>query len=131
MDYKEFENKEQERFLNRFYNFRDVKPLIPNITLDIHPSVKAQTKKGIQQGIDRYMNEKSSVQTFYLTDMAEFYYNRSIAEEIAKNLQHTHKDLLNIEIYSKDVNEAYITFIYQDSIDKFNEKFKFPKRKFT
>lgn len=129
MDYKEFESKEQRRFFNQVYSFKEVRCLLTNITKHDYPYVIVLTKKGLQNGIEKYVG-KTDVPSIYLTDLLEWYFDRTIAEEISIVLKRTHKNLLNIESYSLDVNEAYAKFIYQDSVDRFREEFNLPKRIF-
>jgi hypothetical protein len=122
MDYKEFEDREQEQFLTEWATYKNTKMLIPNLTLNTHPLVRSSTKTGIKQGIEDFMKPHDAP-TVYLVDFSGNDFDVAVEAALLEQLQKEHPSLKNLEEYSSDTSGAYSNFMYQTSLDKFREIF--------
>lgn len=129
MNHKEFESNEQNRFLDTWYNLENTKLLVPSLTIEQYPSVRLCTKKGLEQGVEKFLKDYSDVDSIYrlkLDDLRKFYFDKPAEAEILAELKKKHEALENIDVFAEDVSGAYSNFVYQDSVYKFEEKFKIP-----
>lgn len=120
MDIKSFEDTEQERFLNKYYGFEEVKAVIRIITREQYPVLREKTKKGLEDGVEDFLKKgENKSKILYLADIRKFAFDNSTENRINKALEGF--ELYNIKDYAKDVCEGYRMFVYQDSINVFEK----------
>ena len=123
MDYKSFEDSEQERFLEDYYGYTETRLYMSNLSKEDYPLVRAETKKGIQAGIEDFLRTQEECETLYLSDLSGFGFDYSTEARIQQNLTSIELELENIDEYAHDVCVAYKGFVYNESRDRFEKQF--------
>ena len=121
MNFKQFENAEQERFLDTYFNYKKTKSIIYNLDKQNYSKVRDSTKTGIQEGVEEFLCTQSNSKTLYLTDLTEFCTDNTISMRIKDNIMQLNPNLANISAYGEEVSQYYKLFIYNSSFDRFSE----------
>lgn len=124
MDYREFEDLEQEIFLDKHYKYESVRLLIPNLHKTDYQPLREKTKKGIKAGINDFLTSQEDTSTLYLSDLAQFCFDNSTESRIKEELISTGLNQDNLDIYTKDVCESFRGFVYNESKNRFDKLFK-------
>ena len=118
MNYEEFEDSEQEIFLDIYYDYKNAKLILTSLQEENYPFVRERTKKGIKKGIEDFLRENSSP-NLYSSDLSEFCFDNSVEQRVAEEVQALHLNLYNIQLYAQDVCQTYRMFVYNESRDRF------------
>ncbi len=124
--FKAFEDSEIDQFLKKYFQYKETKIWLPEMTKDQFPSVRAETKGGIKDGIEDFLkSEKMEGLSLYVVDLGNFYFDISIKKKIKERLVKFKFSLKDLNDYSDYVCNSYCTlFITNYSIHLFKEKFK-------
>ncbi|MBR9691658.1 hypothetical protein GOV06_02635 [Candidatus Woesearchaeota archaeon] len=121
----EFEDKEQDRFLDEFYPIDNIKFYFgDNIHDSQYQILRSETKKGIKKGLEEFLEDNApELKSIYFGDwdiLSDFVYNDDTAKNIKLNISKLeHVDKAHIEEYGTEVCKSYGLFLYQNSFRKF------------
>ena len=119
MDYKKFEDSEQEIFMNKFYNYEDTKLILTSIQQIDYPIIRENTKKGIKKGIEDFLEKEGISSTLYRSNLSDFCFDNSVSHRVIEKMKSLNLDLDDIQKYAKDVFQTYSMFVYNESRDRF------------
>lgn len=119
MDYKKFEDSEQEIFMNKFYNYEDTKLILTSIQQIDYPIIRENTKKGIKKGIEDFLEKDGISSTLYKSNLSDFCFDNSVSHRVIEKMKSLNLDLDDIQKYAKDVFQTYSMFVYNESRDRF------------
>jgi hypothetical protein len=121
MDYKEFEEQEQELFIDKFYPYEHSSLILTNLKQEDYNDVREKTLEGIRSGIEKYLVQNGNEASVYLSDLGKFVFDSSVKDCIEEKLEAT--GLENISLYAEEVCDTYRMFIYNESSEKFLVQF--------
>lgn len=124
MSYKDFEDQEQERFLDEHCSYLDSRLILTNLQEGDFPEVRKRTKKGIKMGVEDFLKTQGNPETLYISDLTKFCFDTSTQERVQEQLRDAELSLEGIPDFAKHVQGLYGTFVYNDSLTRFKEEFK-------
>ena len=124
--FRRFEDEEIDRFLRKYFPFKETKIWLPEMTKEQFPLVRSETKAGIKAGIDDFLkNEGMEGLSLYVANLRKFYFDLSVDDKIREKLNQFRFKLKDVNEYSDYVCNSYSTlFIQNYSIYTFRAKFK-------
>lgn len=122
MDYEQFENLEQEVFLDSFYPYDAVRLILNPLEQEDYPVVRKLTKNGLKDGIEDFLKKEGS-SYLYRSDLSRFCFDDSVAQRILERFRPLHFSFDDADIYANDVCRTYRIFIYNESRDRFLNHF--------
>jgi len=122
--FKDFENSEIARFLNKYYSYKEARLVFEGLTEENYPTIKDATKKGIRVGVDNFL-KGSSEDGLYLSNLRKFDTDNSVKTGIEKTIEETGCEFKKeaINCYAMDVSQTYFMFVYNESKDIFDKRF--------
>ncbi|MCH8003955.1 MAG: hypothetical protein IH934_04975 [Nanoarchaeota archaeon] len=122
MDYKQFEDLEQDRFLNQHYGYDNMRQILTNLQPIDHPIVKDETKRGIKEGVEDFLKSNGNPDSLYLSDLSAFCFDDSTYKRVAQQLNDLHPNLNCVEAFAEDVCETYRMFVYNESYSRLQQE---------
>ena len=119
MNYKAFEESELENFMDKFYDYENTKLLLSPLNNKTYLIVREKTKKGIEEGIEQFLESQPDLPTLYMSDLTKFCFDESIKTKIIENLNLLPFNPEDKDVYAEDVCQTYRMFVYNESLDKF------------
>ena len=116
--YKEFEDIEQEIFLNKYYNYEDTEKVLFQLSYQTYNLVRENTKEGIKEGVDEFLH-KNNAPSLYKSNLNQFSTDESIEKRVKEKIDSIDVHLNFKDDYAKEVSETYRLFIYNESLDRF------------
>ncbi|MBU0459213.1 MAG: hypothetical protein KJ771_00225 [Nanoarchaeota archaeon] len=124
MDYAEFEESEQEKFLDEFYDYRNTELILTGLTREDYPAVRTFTKKGIKLGVEFFLAcQPNNTKSLYLSDLIKFASDDSVQSNVASQIKSLNLDVENVDDYVLDVSQTYETFVFNESSERFRKLF--------
>ena len=120
-NYQDFEDEERDRFLDGFLTYEQACLQLDDVNLDSMPKIREKTKTGLELGVQDFMATQGDCDSLYLSDMHEFYYDTSTEKMVKEQLEPL--SLGDTNAYAQNVCEMYAMFVYQDSMERFKERF--------
>jgi hypothetical protein len=115
-----FQDTEINYFLDTRFPYDETR-LFLDITREQHPDIQARTKRGVESGIEEYV-QSQGVPTIYQADVGRFGFDGAVPRHITKQLAPL--ALEGTPEYAEEVRQAYATFTYNESLKRFNSLFR-------
>lgn len=120
--YFNFEISEQERLLQRQCTYAETSLILTDLQrVDYHKLMSA-VQRGFRTGVGNFLEAKSEI-CLYLGNLREFYLEESTPKVVETEIKKTFSKLNNIYDFAIDVSGKYGTYVYNDSRDRFFNKF--------
>lgn len=125
IDYKEFENKEIDRFFKTNWSFRETRLILINLIENDFSDVQSATKKGIQKGTEEFLQiQNPRLETIYQADLHSFYFDPKVGLYVKKEVEELNLNLNNVAEYSDEMRKSYCFFLYNYGIKDFKKAAK-------
>ncbi len=119
MDIKSFEDTEMEQFLDKYYDIESTRLILTKITPTLYPSVRSKTKRGLQKGIEDFLEKQPTPPTsIYHADLRAFCLDDSTSKRIKEELEKMAFSSNERRDYANDVCKTYRVFMYNESSDR-------------
>ncbi len=123
-EFRQFEDSEIDRFLKKYFPFKETKIWLPEIAKEQFPSVRAETKAGIKVGIDDFLKSEGMYGlSLYVADLTNFVRSKFIYDALLTHFNNLISDKNNVLNYCGYVDDSYRGVIYQESNDLFKQIF--------